>query len=136
MKVEYKLFLYLVAFFAIVATIYSYWTVSSGRDEWVGIVALTLTAIMCGLVAWYLHKTGRRLDACPDDDPEGEIAQHAGPYGHFSPHSWWPLWVGLAAGAVFLGVAVGWWMVLIATPFLAIATVGWVFEYFRGEHAV
>jgi hypothetical protein len=37
---------------------------------------------------------------------------------------------------VFLGAAIGWWLVMIAAPFMALATVGWTFEYFRGDKAV
>lgn len=136
MKVEAKLFLYLVAFFVIVAGIYTFWTINADRGEWVGMVGLWLTASMCAMIAWYLNKSGKTVDFRPDDDPEGEIADHQGPYGFFSPYSWWPLWLGLSAAAVFAGVAIGWWMVLIAAPFLAIATVGWVFEYFHGEKAI
>lgn len=133
MKVETKLFYYLVGFFVIAAAIYTYFV---DFEEMVGVVALTLTAIMCAMLAWYLGRTGRRLDPRPDDDPEGEIADQAGPYGHFSPHSWWPLAVAGAGALFFLGVAIGWWLAIIAAPFLAISVVGWVFEYFRGEHAV
>lgn len=136
MKVEAKLFIYLVVFFAIVAAIYTYWTFADGSGEWVGIVGLTLTMAMCAMIAWYLNKSGKTVDFRPDDDPEGEIADQVGPYGFFSPHSWWPLWVALSGALVFLGVAIGWWLVLIASPFLAIATVGWVFEYFHGEKAI
>ena len=38
--------------------------------------------------------------------------------------------------AVALGLAVGWWIVFIAAPLVALAVVGWVFEYFSGEHAI
>lgn len=133
MKVESKLFLYIMAFFAIVAAIYAFWT---GFGEWVGIVALSLTAAMAAMLAWYLAKSGRTVDLRPEDNLDGEIADQAGPYGHFSPYSWWPLFLGLAVGGLFLGVAIGWWMVIIAVPFVALATVGWVFEYFHGEKAV
>ena len=133
MKVESKLFWYLVAFFAVVAAIYAYFT---GMGEWVGILGLGLTAAMCAMIAWYLAKSGRTVDFRPEDNPDGEISEQAGPYGFFSPHSWWPLWLGAALALLVLGVAIGWWIVIIATPFVAIATVGWVFEYFHGEKAI
>ncbi|HLS44714.1 MAG TPA: cytochrome c oxidase subunit 4 [Ornithinicoccus sp.] len=136
MKVESKLFLYLMLFFLIVGVIYAYFTYSTGDGEWVGIVALLLTAAMSGLISWYLAKSGRTVDFRPEDNPEGEIADQAGPYGHFSPHSWWPFWLALSAAVLFLGIAIGWWMVIIAVPFVALATVGWTFEYFHGEKAV
>ena len=78
MRVETKLFYWLLGFFVIVGAIYTYWT---GFTEPVGAVGLVLTAIMCGMFAWYLGKTGRTLDARPDDNPEGEINEHSGPYG-------------------------------------------------------
>jgi hypothetical protein len=72
----------------------------------------------------------------PEYNLHGEIAEQAGDYGFFSPHSWWPLWLGMSAAVLFLGVAIGWWLFIIAAPFAAVATVGWTFEYFRGENAV
>jgi hypothetical protein len=136
MKVESKLFLYLMVFFVVVGVIYAYFTYVTGAGEWVGIIALLLTAAMCGLISWYLAKSGRTVDFRPEDNPEGEIADLAGPYGHFSPHSWWPFWLALSAAVMFLGIAIGWWLVIIAVPFVAVATVGWTFEYFHGEKAV
>ena len=43
----------------------------------------------------------------------------------------------LAAGAAFIfaGLAVGWWMVYIGLGVGSLALVGWVFEFYRGEHA-
>jgi hypothetical protein len=41
-----------------------------------------------------------------------------------------------AAGAiVFLGLAVGWWLMYIGIGLGALALVGWAFEYWRGAHA-
>lgn len=133
MKTEYKLFGILAVFFLVVTPIYAYFT---DMQEWVGIVALLLTFLMVTWLFFYLRMTGRKLELRPDDDPEGEIDEQAGDYGFFSPHSWWPLWLALGAAAIFLGVAIGWWLAIIAAPFTAVALVGWVFEYFRGEHAV
>lgn len=133
MRVEIKIFAYLVPFFLIAVGIYAYFT---RWDEWVGIVGLALTAMLCAFIAGYLVLTARKLDARPEDNPMGEIEDQAGDYGFFSPHSWWPLWLGAASAAIFLGVAVGWWLVIIAVPFAAIAVVGWTFEYFRGDEAI
>ncbi|MDQ3357661.1 MAG: cytochrome c oxidase subunit 4 [Actinomycetota bacterium] len=133
MKAEIKLFGLLAPFFLLLTVVYAYFT---GMAEWVGIVGLALTTAFSAFIAGYLALTARKLDLRPDDDPEGEIADAAGDYGFFSPHSWWPLWLGLSAAVLFLGVAVGWWLVMIAAPFAAVATIGWTFEYFRGEKAV
>ncbi len=133
MKAETRLFGILVPFFVLMAVIYAYFT---DFGEWVGIVGITLTAALCSFVAFYLWLTARKIDPRPEDSLHGEIAEQSGDYGFFSPHSWWPLWLGMAAAVLFLGVAIGWWLFIIAAPFAAIATVGWTFEYFHGEKAV
>lgn len=133
MKVEFKLFSIVGVFAAIMAVVYVLWT---GGDEPVGVVGLVLTAGMCLMISGYLAITARKLDARPDDNPEGEIDEIEGEYGFFSPHSWWPFFLALACAIVFLGVAVGWWLVILGFPMVALATVGWVFEYHRGDDAV
>ena len=72
----------------------------------------------------------------PSDDPLGDIDEIQGDYGFFSPHSWWPLFLGAAAALCFLGLAVGWWMFIIGAFFAVPALVGWTFEYWKGEHAL
>ena len=37
--------------------------------------------------------------------------------------------------ACVLGVVIGWWLFIIGTVLGALALSGWVFEYYRGEHA-
>lgn len=133
MRTEIKLWGILVPFFLVLTPIYGYFT---GWNEWVGLTGLALSTIFPAFIAVYLWMTARKLDPRPDDNPYGEIAEQEGPYGFFSPYSWWPLWLGMASALIFLGVAIGWWLVIIAAPFAAIATVGWTFEYFKGEKAV
>lgn len=133
MKVEYKLFTIIGVFAAVMGVIYGYFT---HWEEPVGPVALFLTGGLCAMIAFYLWRTGAKLDPRPDDDPYGEIDQIEGDFGFFAPYSWWPLFLGLAAAILFLGAAVGWWLVIIAIPFGAVALVGWVFEYSKGDDAV
>ena len=85
------------------------------------------------LAGFYVLFTGRRLPLRPEDDNEGEIVQGTGEIGFFSPHSWWPLWVGLAAASTAVGFAVGWWLVLIGVVAMMFTSVGFVFEYYRGH---
>lgn len=131
MKIESKLFSYLVPFFLLVFVVYGLWS------EWepVGSVGLLLTGALVGMVGWYLAATGRRMDERPEDDPNGEIEQGAGEQGVFSPWSWWPLAIAAGAGVTFLGLAVGWWIVGVGAVLSLIALVGWVFEFSRGQHA-
>ena len=79
--------------------------------------------------------TGRRLPLRPEDNTQAEVSDGTGEIGFFSPHSWWPLYVGAAAAFTALGFAIGWWMVLIGFVAILLTTIGFVFEYYRGRFA-
>jgi len=128
MKVEGWLFLGCGVFFAGADIVY--WYVSLDPT---GTAALALAVGLALLTGFYVVFTGRRLPVRPEDDEEGEIAQGTGEIGFFSPHSWWPLWVALAAAVVAVGTAVGWWLVLIGVLLVVMTTIGFVFEYYRGH---
>ena len=130
MRVEGWLFLGCAIFFG-VADIF-YWTLSHDPT---GSTALALSVALAFLIGFYLLFTGRRLPMRPEDDQEGEIEQGTGELGFFSPHSWWPLFLALAAGTAAIGVAIGWWLFLIGMLMVLLATVGFVFEYYRGHYA-
>lgn len=100
-----------------------------------GTSALALAVALCLLAGFYLMFTGRRLPMRPEDNTEAEISDGTGEIGFFSPHSWWPLWVGLTAAITAVGVAIGWWLVLIGVVSLVFASIGLVFEYYRGRFA-
>jgi uncharacterized membrane protein len=130
MKFEGFLFIGCAVFFGAVDIIYWYFS----KDP-TGTTALALSVGLAFLSGFYLLFTGRRLPPRPEDNPEGEIAEGAGELGFFSPHSWWPLYVGLAAATAALGVAVGWWLFLIGILFTFLTVIGFVFEYYRGIYA-
>ena len=92
MKFEGFLFIGCAVFFGAVDIVYWYFS----KDP-TGTTALALSVGLAFLSGFYLLFTGRRLPPRPEDNPEGEIAEGAGELGFFSPHSWWPLYVGLAA---------------------------------------
>ena len=127
MKVEAYLFLGCAAFFG--ASDIVYWEFSHDPT---GTTALALAVCLAFLVGFYVLFTGRRLPMRPEDDTEAEVSDGTGEIGFFSPHSWWPLWVGLAAAVTALGAAIGWWMVLIGFVALLLTSIGFVFEYYRG----
>jgi hypothetical protein len=104
-------------------------------DEPVGVSCLFLTAALALLIGAYLAYTARQIDARPEDNPFGEIAEGAGELGEFAPYSWWPLAAAGGAAVLFAGAAVGWWLMAIGVGISAIGVVGWVFEFYRGEHA-
>jgi hypothetical protein len=128
MKVEGWLFFGCGIFFA--GTDIVYWYVS--KDPF-GTTAIGFAVGLAVLTGFYLPFTARRLPERPEDDNQGEIAQGTGEVGFFSPHSWWPLFVGLAAAAASLGFAIGWWLFLIGAMFTMFAAIGFVFEYYRGN---
>ena len=95
-----------------------------------------MTALLFGMVTLYLGFHASRMDPRPEDRKEGEIADGAGELGFFPPYSWWPLWCALALGVVVYGVALAaWWLVFIGFAVGAVVLSGFIFEYYRGEHA-
>lgn len=133
MKIEIRVFAALGLFLAPVGVVYG---VVTKWQEWVGTVGLFLSVAFCFMLTAYLWVTSRRIDARPEDNPLGEVADGAGELGHFAPYSWWPFWGGLAAAGAFAGLAVGgWWLLLISVGLAGVAVIGWVFEFYRGEHA-
>jgi hypothetical protein len=132
MKTSWILFVGLSIFYVILTVIY--WQLGG---EPVGITAIALSAGLALIVGFYLWFTNRRLgNLLPEDNQQGEIADSAGEIGFFSPHSWWPLPVGLSATAVGVGLIIGWWLVLIAVGALIISVLGLVLEYERPTSSV
>jgi Cytochrome c oxidase subunit IV len=130
MKFEGSLFIGCAIFFGAADIVYWYFS----KDP-TGTTALALSVGLAFLTGFYLLFTGRRLPERPEDNPDGEIEQGTGELGFFSPHSWWPLYVGLAAALAALGVTIGWWLFLIGLLALFLTTIGFVFEYYRGIYA-
>ncbi len=128
MKVEGWLFLGCGVFFG--ATDIVYWYLSKDPT---GTTALAFAVGFAVLTGFYVLFTGRRLPKRAEDDPNADIAEGTGEIGFFSPHSWWPLFLGFAAAVAFLGFAVGWWLFLIGALFTVFASIGFVFEYYRGN---
>lgn len=117
----------------------AYWLITdagSTGGDWTGTSALAMSTLLALMVTVYLGFHARRMDARPEDRKEAEIAEGAGELGFFPPYSWWPLWCALTGSVVVTGVALGaWWMVIIGTVLGFVALCGFVFEYYRGEHA-
>jgi hypothetical protein len=130
MKVEGWLFLGCGVFF--IGADVVYWYVSHDPT---GTTALALAVGLALLTGFYVLFTGRRLPKRPEDDQQGEIEQGTGEMGFFSPHSWWPLFLGLSCGLAALGSAIGWWLFLLGMLCVMFTAIGFVFEYYRGEFA-
>src|SRR5690242_18936186 len=112
MKVEGYLFIGCAGFFA--ATDMVYWDYSKDPT---GTTALALAVGLAFLYGFSILFTGRRLPLRPVDNSQGEIAEGTGDLGFFSPHSWSPLFTGLAYFNPAIAAAVGPWLFLIGMLF-------------------
>ena len=130
MKTEWKIFAPIAAFFVLVAVLYGYFTKLS---EPIGIVALLLASVTCGMIAVYLAITSRKIDR-PEDRADGEIAEGAGELGFFPASSIWPFWTALTLAVIVLGPVFGWWISLLGLGMGIWSLTGWVYEYYRGDY--
>ena len=130
MKAEAWIFVTTTIFFVLVTP--AYWLITG---DWTGTSALTMTALLVGMMSLYLGFHAARMEPRPEDRKDGEIADGAGELGFFPPYSWWPLWCGLTLAVCVLGVVIGWWLFIIGALLGVLALQGWIFEYYRGEHA-
>ncbi|MEV4261890.1 MULTISPECIES: cytochrome c oxidase subunit 4 [Kribbella] len=130
MKVEAWVFGILSVFVVVVTPIY--WLMSNDPT---GTTALVMTFFLSLLVAFYLSVTARRMDARPEDRKEAEIAEGAGELGFFPPYSWWPLWCAMTLAVVVLGIVFGWWLFIAGVGIGIVTLSGFIFEYYRGDHA-
>ena len=128
MKVEGWLFLGCGVFFG--GSDIIYWYLSKDPT---GTTALALAVGLAVLTGFYVVFTGRRLPLRPEDNNEGNIAEGTGELGFFPPRSWWPLILGISAALAAAGVAIGWWLFLIGMLCTVFASIGFVFEYYRGN---
>ena len=131
MKIEAWIFGASTAFFVIVSP--AYWLMAG---DWTGTSALVMTTLLMAMVTVYLGFHAAKMEARPEDRKDAEIADGAGELGFFPPYSWWPLWCGSTLAVIVYAVALGaWWLLIIGLVLGALALTGWVFEYYRGEHA-
>jgi len=130
MKAETWIFVITTIFLVLVTP--AYWFISGDHT---GTSALTMSTLLTLMVSLYLGFHAARMDPRPEDRKDGEIADGAGELGFFPPYSWWPLWCGMTLAVCVLGVVFGWWLFIIGVALGILALSGWVFEFYRGEHA-
>ena len=137
MRIEAWLFGITTVFLVLVTP--AYWFITDAGEsgaDWTGTSALVMTTLLAAMVTLYLGFHANRMDPRPEDRKEGEIAEGAGELGFFPPFSWWPMWCSLCLGTIVLAVAMkAWWLMVIGVVLGALALCGWIFEYYRGEHA-
>ena len=134
MKSEWRLFGLVAAFLYAAAIVYGFWTKYAMHGlDWIGSTALVLSGLLTTMCALYFWVVSRRIDPRPEDDPDAEMSDGAGEVGFFSPGSYWPF--GLALAALFAGLGLVYWQVwLLAVGLIAVlgATGGLLFEYYTG----
>jgi hypothetical protein len=130
MKAETWIFGITTGFFVLVSP--AYWFISYDPT---GTSALVMSTLLVAMVTLYLGFHASRMDPRPEDRTDAEIADGAGELGFFPPYSWWPLWCASTLAVCALGVIFGWWLFIIGVGLGGLALQGWIFEYYRGEHA-
>jgi CDP-diglyceride synthetase len=136
MRVEARLFLLLCGLLFGFATVYGLYTWGdSGRVEVAGTTALVLSGGLCLIIGSYFSFVARRIDLRPEDRTDADIAEGAGELGFFSPGSYWPFALALAAAIAGFGLAYSeWWLVALGVVAVLFATGGLLFEYYTRGH--
>jgi hypothetical protein len=130
-KAESWIFIITTIFLVLVTP--AYWLLTS---DWTGTSALTMTTLLTLMISLYLGFHASKMDPRPEDRKDGEIADGAGELGFFPPYSWWPLWCASTLGVCVFAIAMGaWWLFIIGGAIGMIALCGFIYEYYRGEHA-
>ena len=130
MKVEAWIFGALAIFFVLVTPVY--WIMSADPT---GTAALILCFFLVFMLFGYLALISRRMDPRPEDRKEGEIAEGAGELGFFPPSSKWPLFCALTFSLIILGPVFGWWLMIAGFGIGVVTCTGWLYEFYRGDHA-
>jgi len=144
MRANKILFWILAVFLLLADGLYIFWMLSDeqflasnhGSIDWVGAVAIGLSALLSAFIAFYIGISERSQGGVlPEDRLDANIDDGEAEQGFFSPWSWWPVMLGVSAALVFLGIAVGFWISMIGLAIVVISLVGWQYEYYRGYHS-
>ncbi|MGA8116165.1 MAG: cytochrome c oxidase subunit 4 [Actinocatenispora sp.] len=138
MRTESRIFNLVALFLAVAAVVYAWWThASTGHIEVIGLVSLILSTLLLSMCGFYFAFIARRMEPRPEDREDAEIADGVGEIGFFSPGSYWPFGMALAAATAGLGV-VFWqfWLLLGGLMAVVAAVCGFVWEYYTGTRRV
>ncbi|GAA1643033.1 cytochrome c oxidase subunit 4 [Catellatospora bangladeshensis] len=134
MKTEYRIFLGVAAFLFVMAIVYWFWSGAAlSRYDWIGTTTLTLSGLLCLMCGGYFWFVSRRLEPRPEDRRDAEIAEGAGEIGFFSPGSYWPFAIAVAATLASLGLVFWmWWLIALGVLGAIVTAAAMLFEYYTG----
>lgn len=134
MKTNIAVLYVLAAYFAVLTAVYTVWAhIEWGHTEWVGSIAIALSAVLSIFIAFYLQIQNKNQGGIlPEDRLDAEIDDGDPELGYFSPWSWWPVFLAGGAALAMVGMSVGVWVALYALPLVLVGLVGWTYEYYRG----
>lgn len=149
MRVNANMFWILAGFFILADAAYIIWSLldhaatpsqieaqTTQGIEWVGAIAIGLSAVLAIFLGFYITITRRAQGGeLPEDLLTADIDDGDPEIGHFSPWSWWPMVLAFGLALMFLGLAVGIWVTFLGAPIVIIALIGWQFEYYRNFFA-
>jgi hypothetical protein len=133
MKTEWRLFAIIAVFLLFATFLYAGWTAGEMHLDWVGTTALGLSFLLCAMCGGFFWFVSRRIEPRPEDRPDAEMSDGAGEIGFFSPGSYWPFGIALAATVAGLGL-VFWqvWLLAIGLAAVIFGACGLLFEYYTG----
>ena len=134
MKSEYKVFGIVTAFLFVACAVYWVWSNADlGGPDYVGVVALALSGLLCAMCGGYFWFVSLRIDPRPEDRHDAEVSDGAGEVGFFSPGSYWPFGIGLAALTAAVGLAF-WevWVIIIGLGGCIVGGAALIVEYYTG----
>jgi hypothetical protein len=142
MKSEWRIFAGVALFLYIMCVVYAWWSHTyfkgpefpQGHMDWIGTVALALSALLCTMCALFFWFVSIRIDPRPEDRADAEIADGAGEVGFFSPGSYWPFGIALTALVVAFAIA-DWqpWMIAVGLVGTVLGAAALLFEYYSGS---
>ncbi|MFI7500808.1 cytochrome c oxidase subunit 4 [Streptomyces sp. NPDC049687] len=125
MRTEALLFGGVAVFFGGTAVLYGVWA----HADPAGTAALIVACLMAAVISFFCAMNYRRRGRRPQDRPEAEVADGAGPLEFFPPQSRWPIVTAAGFAIAATGVVYGLWLFLIGVGVLGAGVSGMVFQY-------
>ena len=133
MKVEAYVFLFIGAFFGLVAV--GYWVFThdfTHSTEYAGSFMLIGATCLGFFPGGYYFWWSRRMKPRAEDNPQATREDGAGVVAAFPSSSIWPFVLGLGAAFCGLGLVFGLWTATVGVPLIVTAVIGVVRESRRG----